>query len=174
MTDGESFNIDSTYTDSATFSEDGQSILFTGNTSLQFGAPTQLWRADLEAQTTYQVEGGDGGWPVRDTKIAWRPGSDWVAVARHGMDGVQTRGSQLYLVNFMTGEVRPAALSGAHDVESLAWSPASDLLAIGRIHRWAADGSPISDVQREVLIYNFATAELTTLKSDVWAPVWAP
>jgi hypothetical protein len=174
MAGGETFSVETTHSDSATFSEDGESILFIANTSLQFGAPTQLWRADLDSQATEQVDAGDGGWPVRDARIAWRPGSDWVAVARKGMDGAQTRGSQLYLVNFVTGEVKPAALSEAHDIESLVWSPAGDLLAVGRIHRWAADGSPVSDVRREVLIYDFATAELKTLKSDAWAPAWAP
>ncbi len=154
------------------FSNDGRQLAYPRTNSTSGGVETTLWIADVELGEGRMID--LPGPPTAEMTLVWSPDDRTIALVGRDRAPGGLPGPQPYLLDPETSELTPIMVSAAHDTYSVDWSLSGSRLAVGRILRRSADGTPLAGPAQEVWVYDTATGESRLVVTNATSPKWLP
>jgi Tol biopolymer transport system component len=151
--------------DVGSFSPDGARMVYEDIRPVGGQVFAELWLGDLsgDPRVSSLVEQ-----PEEDQFPAWSPDGRWIAFGRRRLDRKNGFGSQLMLLNPVTGELRQVSSDPAFNNTAFKWSPSGESLLVQRYNMRAASGSP------EIWLHDLATNTFSALVTNAIDPGWLP
>ena len=148
-----------------TFSPDGRRLVYTDIRAVGRQYYPELWLAELGS--------GGGLAPLtknaeEDQAPAWSPDGRWVAFARRRLDRREGWGSQLYLLDLETGELRQLTADPAYNNTGFAWDLWSQRILVQRFELGATYAQPA------LWVYDLESDQLMLLVEGAFGGEWLP
>lgn len=111
---------------------------------------------------------------IEDTYPVWHPNGRDIVFARHYKDDRSILGTQLYMVNIDTGDIRPISPDSRYANNYFSWDPTGTLMSMQRFLFFDEQGQRNLASVSEAWVYNLATDELSQVVSNAFLPQWLP
>lgn len=156
---------------SGALSPDGRRLVFPETTIIEgSGARTYLRVANLDtSEVTYLSTPDDG---TDDRRVQWRPDGEMLAVSRR--NEAEIRGTQIYLVDPVTGAAQRLTDDPRYANDFFWWDPTGTQLVIQRFPELDENMQPNNLGRPEIWTLDTQTGEMIRAAVNGFVPRWVP
>lgn len=156
---------------SGALSPDGRRLVFPETAIIEgSGARTYLRVADLDSSEVIYLSTPDDG--TDDRRAQWRPDGEILAVSRR--NEAEIRGTQLYLVDPVTGAAERLTNDPRYANDFFWWDPTGTQLVIQRFPELDENMQPNNLGRPEIWTLNTETGEMIQAAVNGFVPRWVP
>lgn len=156
---------------SGALSPDGRRLVFPETAIIEgSGARTYLRVADLDSSEVIYLSTPDDG--TDDRRAQWRPDGEVLAVSRR--NEAEIRGTQLYLVDPVTGAAERLTNDPRYANDFFWWDPTGTQLVIQRFPELDENMQPNNLGRPEIWTLNTETGEMIQAAVNGFVPRWVP